>query len=69
MAASSPLCVVRGDELSCHLDKEHSFFSSLRGSWSLLTAKLDSDYSRTVMFYFLFSFPLREDALERFLLL
>ena len=48
----SPLYVVRGDKLSCRLGKEHSFFSSLRGSWSLLTAKLDSDYSWVVVFYF-----------------
>ena len=54
-----PLYVVRGDELNCRLGREHSSFSSLRGSWSLLTTKPDSDYSRAVMF---FPFPLREDA-------
>ena len=54
----SPLCVVRGDKLNCRLGKEHLFFSSLRGSWSVLTAKLDSDYSRTVMFYFFIFFQI-----------
>lgn len=48
----------RAELSSC---KDHPSFSSLRGSWSLLTAKLDSDYSRVVMVY-LFFLPLREDA-------
>ena len=46
------LCAVWGDELDCHLGKGHLSFSSLCGSWSSSTAKLDSDYSRTVVFLF-----------------